>query len=77
MKISKVTAKGQITIPAIIRRKRRLRKGSKIILFERGREIILLPYDKTYFRNLIGISETKGKAMKSLIESKKKENGMY
>ena len=40
--IATVTSKGQVTLPATIRRKLGLRKGSKLIFLEEGQEVRLL-----------------------------------
>jgi antitoxin PrlF len=42
VEIATVTSKGQVTLPASIRRKLRLRKGSKLIFLEEGGEVRLL-----------------------------------
>lgn len=73
METSSITIKGQIVVPAKIRRKLGLKKGSKVGFIELDEKIILQPLDKNYFKSLIGIGGTKGKALKSLMEDKKKE----
>ena len=73
METSTLTIKGQIVIPSKIRRKRGLKKGSKIGFIESGDNVILQPLDKGYYKSLIGIGGTKGKALKSLLDDKKKE----
>jgi AbrB family looped-hinge helix DNA binding protein len=40
--VATVTSKGQVTLPASIRRKLGLRKGSKLIFLEEGEEVRLL-----------------------------------
>lgn len=42
VEVATVTSKGQVTLPASIRRKLGLRKGSKLIFLEEGREVRLL-----------------------------------
>lgn len=42
VEVAKVTSKGQITLPASIRRKLGLRKGSKLIFLEEGKEVRLI-----------------------------------
>jgi AbrB family looped-hinge helix DNA binding protein len=73
METSTLTIKGQIVIPSKIRRKLGLKKGSKIGFIESGDNVILQPLDKGYYKSLIGIGGTKGKALKSLLDDKKKE----
>jgi len=38
-KVAKVTSKGQVTLPMSIRKKLRIRKGSRIVFLEGGTEI--------------------------------------
>jgi len=73
METSSLTIKGQIVVPYKIRRKLGLKKGSKVGFIEKDNKIILQPLDKSYYKSLIGIAGTKGKAMKSLMEDKKRE----
>jgi AbrB family looped-hinge helix DNA binding protein len=73
METSTLTIKGQIVVPSKIRRKLGLKKGSKIGFIESGDNVILQPLDKGYYKSLIGIGGTKGKALKSLLDDKKKE----
>jgi AbrB family looped-hinge helix DNA binding protein len=40
--VAKVTSKGQVTLPASIRRRLKLRKGSRIVFLEHGNEVRLV-----------------------------------
>lgn len=73
MKVSTITTKGQIVIPSKIRNRLGLKSGTKVTFIEKDNDLIIKPIDKDYFKSLIGITKTKGKALKSLIEDKKKE----
>ncbi len=73
MKPSKVNSKGQITIPAAIRRFLEIKMNTKIYASVENGKIVLQPINKKYFISLIGIGNTKGKAMKSLLSEKKEE----
>jgi AbrB family looped-hinge helix DNA binding protein len=73
MEVAVVTSKGQIVIPAKIRKKFGIKNGSRIALIEKDEKIIMQPLDKEYFNNLAGILDEKGKMLKSLIDDKKKE----
>lgn len=73
METSLLTIKGQIVVPSKIRRKLGLKKGSRVGFIENGDQVILQPLDIGYYRSLIGIGRTKGKAMKSLYDDKKKK----
>lgn len=76
METSSLTIKGQIVVPSRIRRKLGLKKGSKVGFIEFGNKVILQPLDKGYYNSLIGIGGTKGKALKSLYDDKKKERDL-
>lgn len=73
MEISVVTGKGQIVVPAKIRRKFGIKKGTKIAFVEQNDKLIIQPFDKNYFENLAGILGTDGDMLKGLMEDKKKE----
>ena len=42
VEVATVTSKGQVTLPSSIRKKLGLRKGSKLIFIEEGRDVRLL-----------------------------------
>jgi len=48
------TIKGQIVIPASLRKKYGIKKGTKINLVDTGDEIILRPVNEQYLRKLQG-----------------------
>jgi AbrB family looped-hinge helix DNA binding protein len=73
METSVVTVKGQIVVPAKIRRKFGIRKGTKIAFIEQHGKLIIQPLDRSYFDSLAGVLGTQGKLLKSLMEDKKKE----
>jgi len=70
---SVVTVKGQIVIPSKLRRKFGIKRGTQVYLFERGGEIIIRPITDEYIQSLVGITGTKGKLLKALMEEKTKE----
>ena len=73
METSLLTTKGQIVLPCGIRKKGGLKKGSKVGFIEASDNVILQPLNKEYYQSLVGIGETKGKALKSLFKDKAKE----
>ncbi len=73
MEKSLVTSKGQIVIPSKLRRKFNIKKGTQVYLYEREGEIIIKPITDDYIRSLAGITRTKGKLIKALMEEKAKE----
>jgi AbrB family looped-hinge helix DNA binding protein len=73
METSVVTVKGQVVVPANIRRKFGIKKGTKIAFIEQNGKLLIQPLDKNYFESLAGILGTEGKMLKSLMEDKKRE----
>jgi AbrB family looped-hinge helix DNA binding protein len=73
METSIVTVKGQIVIPAKIRKKFGIKKGTKIAFIEQNNKLIIQPLDKSYFESLAGMLGSEGDMLKSLMEDKKQE----
>lgn len=73
METSVVTIKGQIVVPAKIRKKFNIKKGTKVAFIEQNGRLIVQPLDKDYFESLAGILGTKGDMLQSLMEDKKRE----
>jgi len=67
-----ITIKGQIVIPAKIRHRLGIKKGSKFHVEERNGEIILRPLNKEYFQKMSGILKGGG-LIKVLEESRAKD----
>lgn len=66
------TAKGQIVIPAVLRRKYGIKNGTKIIVTDAGDSIVLKPVTEQYLKNLQGSLKGKG-ALKTLTEERRKD----
>jgi AbrB family looped-hinge helix DNA binding protein len=64
-----VTIKGQIVIPAKLRHRLGIKKGTKLYVEERKGEIILRPLNKEYFHKMSGILKG-GRLVKALEESR-------
>jgi AbrB family looped-hinge helix DNA binding protein len=69
-----VTVKGQIVIPSKLRRKFGIKKGTQVYVYERDGEIAIKPITDDYIRNMAGMTGTKGKLLKALMEEKAKES---
>ena len=67
-----VTIKGQVVIPAKIRHRLGIKKGTKFFVEERKGEIILRPLNREYFQKMSGILKGGG-LTKALEESRKEE----
>lgn len=73
METAVVTVKGQIVVPANIRRKYGIKKGTRVVIIEEHNGFMVMPLDKKYFEQFAGILPTKGKATKSLLAERRKE----
>ena len=67
------TVKGQIVIPAKLRKKYGIKNGTKIIITDIGDAIILKPVTEQYLKNLQGSLKGKG-GLKALVEERHKDN---
>lgn len=66
------TVKGQIVIPATLRRKYGIKNGTKIIITDIGDAITLKPVTEQYLKNLQGSLKGKG-GLKVLIEERRND----
>jgi AbrB family looped-hinge helix DNA binding protein len=66
----RVTARGQIVIPAVLRQKYGIKNGTRIIIMDNGDSIILKPVTEQYLRNLQGSLKGRG-ALKILVEERR------
>ena len=66
------TVKGQIVIPATLRRKYGIKNGTKIIITDIGDAIVLKPVTEQYLRNLQGSLKGTG-GLKVLVEERRKD----
>lgn len=63
------TVKGQIVIPAALRRKYGIKNGTKIIVTDAGDSIILKPVTEQYLKNLQGSLKGRG-GLKTLMDER-------
>ncbi|HET56440.1 MAG TPA: AbrB/MazE/SpoVT family DNA-binding domain-containing protein [Ignavibacteria bacterium] len=68
-----VTTKGQIVIPAEIRKKYGIEVGTKIRFDVEDGEIKLIPITEEVIKNNIGMLKSKGKLLKVLLKEKEIE----
>jgi AbrB family looped-hinge helix DNA binding protein len=66
------TVKGQIVIPATLRRKYGIKNGTKIIVIDNGDSISLKPFTEQYLRNMQGSLKGKG-TLKVLVDERRKD----
>lgn len=72
METSVVTIKGQIVIPARLRKKAGIKKGTRVFLEEKGGDIIVHPATPEFYERTYGILKD-GKLVKSLEDARRKE----
>jgi AbrB family looped-hinge helix DNA binding protein len=70
---SVVTVKGQVVIPSKLRRRFGIKKGTQVCFYEREGEMVIRPVTDEYLRSLAGVTGTKGKLLKALMDEKAKE----
>ena len=68
-----VTIKGQMVIPAKLRRRFGIKKGTQVFIYEKNGEIVIKPITDEYIESMVGMTGTKGKLLKALKEEKAKE----
>ena len=66
------TVKGQVVIPAKLRKKFHIKPGTKIHVMEGENEIILKPITEQFYRKLRGSLKGKG-VLKALAEERQRE----
>jgi AbrB family looped-hinge helix DNA binding protein len=67
------TIKGQIVIPAVLRKKFGIVKGTPINIYVQNNKIILEPIHEDPVQQGRGILKTKGRVLKRLISDRKEE----
>jgi AbrB family looped-hinge helix DNA binding protein len=69
---TRASAKGQIVIPAVLRRKYGIKKGTRIVVIDSGDSIVLKPMTEEYLKKLQGSLKGKG-GSKVLIDERPKD----
>lgn len=73
MTIVTSTIKGQIVIPADIRRKYGIEKGTRLKVYEQKNKIIVKPLKRDPIQEGRGMLKTKGRILKALVKDRKRE----
>ena len=76
MASSIVGAKGQVVIPQKIRAMFQIKQGTRVHFEARDGAIVLTPLTPRYFEHMAGFLGTGGKATKSLLEERKREQAL-
>lgn len=73
MDSSYVTSKGQLVVPARLRRKYGIKPGTRICFVERDHEIIFQPVTKEYIRSVCGMLKSNTSMTKALLEERARD----
>ena len=71
--VATVTTKGQLVIPAKLRRKYAIRKGTQVAFVEEENRLILQPLTPAFVRSLRGVLKGERSALKILFDGRKQE----
>jgi AbrB family looped-hinge helix DNA binding protein len=73
MESAYVTSKGQLVVPARLRRKYGIKAGTRVRFVERDREIVLQPVTPEYIRGVCGILAEYGPATDALLKERARD----
>ncbi len=73
MDVVKATVKGQILIPASLRKKYQIERGTPLRVYDKRNRIILEPVIRDMVEEGRGMLKTKGRILKALIRDRKRE----
>jgi AbrB family looped-hinge helix DNA binding protein len=73
MDVAYVTSKGQLVVPARLRRKYGIKAGTKVRFVERDAEIVLQPVTRQYIRSVCGLLAEAGPATPELLKERARD----
>jgi len=73
METAYVTSKGQLVIPARLRRRYGIKPGTKVCFIERGDEILFQPVTKEYIRGVCGMLKSETSVTQELLKERAKD----
>ncbi len=73
MEIAYVTSKGRLVVPLRLRKKYRIKPGTKVCFIESDGEILFRPVTSHYIRGVCGMLKGKGSATGDLLKERAKE----
>ncbi len=73
METAYVTSKGQLVVPARLRRKYGIKPGTKICFIERNGEILFQPVTREYIRSVCGMLKSETSATEELLKERAKD----
>jgi len=73
METAYVTSKGQLVVPARLRRRYGIKPGTKVCFIERGDEILFQPVTKEYIRGVCGMLKSETSVTQELLKERAKD----
>jgi AbrB family looped-hinge helix DNA binding protein len=73
MEAATMTSKGQIVVPAKLRKRYGLKPGTKVYFIERDQEILFQPVTKEYLHSVHGMLTSETSATKDLLNERTKD----
>ncbi len=73
METAYVTSKGQLVVPARLRRRYGIKPGTKICFIERNGEILFQPVTREYIRSVCGMLKSETSATEELLKERAKD----
>ena len=70
MDTAQVTSKGQLVVPARLRRKYGIKPGTKVRFIERGNEILFQPVTREYIRSVCGMLKSEASITEELLRER-------
>ena len=74
--VSTVTTKGQLVIPAKLRRKYSIKEGTQVAFLEQENRLVLQPLTPEFIRSLRGSLKSEPSVLKSLLEDRKRDRNL-
>jgi AbrB family looped-hinge helix DNA binding protein len=73
METAHMTSKGQLVVPAKLRRRYGIKPGTKVCFIERGNEILFQPVTKEYIRSVCGMLKSETSVAEELLKERAKD----
>jgi len=73
METAYVTSKGQLVVPAKLRRRYGIKPGTKVCFVERENEILFQPVTKEYIRSMCGMLKSETAVTQELLKERAKD----
>jgi AbrB family looped-hinge helix DNA binding protein len=74
--VSTVTTKGQLVIPAKLRRKYSIKEGTQVAFLEQESRLILQPLTPEFIRSLRGSLKGEPSALKALLADRQRDRNL-